>query len=182
MSPNKTLLLAGLAAVALAGCASHKPPPPAPYAPPPPPPPAAGGNAVPGGYVGSDDSSTPSASDALIRDFINRAGSDRVYFDYDHSDLRQEARTVLNAQAAWLNGHPRVNARVEGNADERGTREYNFALGERRAAAVRDYLAQQGVPAQRLTTISYGKERPVDTSGSEDGMAKNRNGHTALTQ
>ena len=88
---------------------------------------------------------------------------------------------MLDAQAQWLAAHPRVNLRVEGNADERGTREYNLGLSQRRADAVRSYLAQHGVSPARLTTIGYGKERPVDTSGTEDGMAKNRNAHSALT-
>ena len=121
------------------------------------------------------------ASAAMQAEFAGRAGSDRVYFDYDRTEVKPEAARVLDAQAQWLQGHPNVSLRVEGNADERGTREYNLGLSQRRADAVKDYLAQRGVIASRINTIGYGKERPVDTSGSEDGMAKNRNAHSALT-
>jgi peptidoglycan-associated lipoprotein len=88
---------------------------------------------------------------------------------------------VLDRQAQWLQRYPQVAIRVEGNADERGTREYNFALAARRAEAVKTYLASHGVSAGRITTISYGKERPLDDSGTEAAMAKNRNAHTAIT-
>jgi peptidoglycan-associated lipoprotein len=105
---------------------------------------------------------------------------DRVFFDYDQYTVRNDARAVLDAQAAWLQKWPQVTIRVEGNADERGTREYNFALAGRRASAVRQYLSERGVNPARMETISYGKERPLDTSGSEAGMARNRNAHTTI--
>ena len=108
------------------------------------------------------------------------ADKDRVFFDYDQYTIRGDARPVLDAQAAWLARYPRVTIRVEGNADERGTREYNQALAGRRASATREYLAEHGVNPARMETISYGKERPIDTSGSETGMARNRNAHTAV--
>ena len=114
------------------------------------------------------------------QDFVINAG-DRVYFDYDQYTVRPDGRGVLDKQAAWLQRYPRVQVRIEGNADERGTREYNFALAARRAEAVKAYLEAHGVGGGRVTTISYGKERPLDDSGSEDGMARNRNGHTAVT-
>ena len=171
----RPLMLAGAAAAALAACA-HKPPPPADTGmggpPPPPPPPAASGMA-------SDDSALPPPA-GMQEEFASRAGGDRVYFEYDQSTIKPEAQAVLDGQAGWLRAHPGVNARVEGAADERGTREYNLALGERRADAVRDYLSGKGIAAARLTTVSYGKERPIDTSGTEEGMAKNRNAHTQL--
>lgn len=114
------------------------------------------------------------------QDFVIAAG-DRVYFDYDQYTVRPDGRGVLDKQAAWLQRYPQVQVRIEGNADERGTREYNFALAARRAEAVKAYLEAHGVSGGRITTISYGKERPLDDSGTEDGMAKNRNGHTAIT-
>ncbi|NEX91647.1 peptidoglycan-associated lipoprotein Pal [Caulobacter sp. 17J65-9] len=114
------------------------------------------------------------------QDFVINAG-DRVYFDFDQYSVRDEARGVLDAQAAWLARYPGVTVRIEGNADERGTREYNMALGARRANAVRDYLVSRGVSASRIETISYGKERPIDPGSNEDAWARNRNAHTAIT-
>ena len=172
------LALAGAAAATIAACA-HKPPPPLPEtAPPPPPPPAAPGAYQPAAPVGAG--AYGSARPGSEQDFVQSAG-DRVYFAYDQYTLTPEASAVLDSQAQWLGRYPAVTVRVEGNADERGTREYNFALAGRRAQAVKDYLTQHGVSAGRLTTISYGKERPIDTSGSEEGLAKNRNAHTAIT-
>ena len=172
------LALAGAAAVAMAAC-SHKPPPstaPAGFGPGGPPPPAPAYRPPGGVGAGSYGSARPGSE----QDFVQSAG-DRVYFAYDQYTLTPEARAVLDSQAQWLQRYPAVSVRVEGNADERGTREYNFALAGRRADAVKTYLAQRGVDAGRLTTISYGKERPLDTSGSEEGLAKNRNAHTAIT-
>jgi peptidoglycan-associated lipoprotein len=101
---------------------------------------------------------------------------DRVMFGLDSYDLRPEARGVLEKQAAWLEQNPGVTVTIEGHADERGTREYNLALGEKRANAVRDYLVALGVNANRIRTISFGKERPVDPRSAEDAWAKNRRG------
>ncbi len=95
------------------------------------------------------------------QDFVVNVG-DRVYFDTDHSDIRADAQGVLAAQAAWLVRYPAVMIRIEGNADEPGTREYNFALGARRAQAVSDFLVSKGVLPSRISTISYGKENPID--------------------
>lgn len=114
------------------------------------------------------------------QDFVVNVG-DRVYFDTDQYNVRDDARPVLDAQAAWLNRYPAVRIRIEGNADERGTREYNLALGGRRAESLRSYLVSRGVAPSRIETISYGKERPIDLGTGEDAWAKNRNGHTALT-
>src|SRR5690606_21219876 len=105
---------------------------------------------------------------------------DRVYFDFDSYSIRADAMPRLDAQAAWLLRYPQVQVRIEGNADERGTREYNFALGARRAEAVRTYLIQRGVPASRIDTISYGKERPIAEGSNEEAWARNRNAHTAI--
>ncbi|HTN41868.1 MAG TPA: peptidoglycan-associated lipoprotein Pal [Asticcacaulis sp.] len=114
------------------------------------------------------------------QDFVVNVG-DRVYFDTDSSDIRSDAQGILAAQAAWLVRYPQVNIRIEGNADERGTREYNFALGARRAQAVSDFLAGKGVAGGRISTISYGKESPIDNGSGEDAWNKNRNAHTSLT-
>ncbi|MBL4789558.1 MAG: OmpA family protein [Kordiimonadaceae bacterium] len=89
------------------------------------------------------------------------AGADRVFFEYDSSDLTDRGRRVLGKQAEWMMHYTRVRATIEGHCDERGTREYNLALGARRASAVKNYLIALGVPASRLKTISYGKERPA---------------------
>jgi len=89
------------------------------------------------------------------------AGADRVFFAYDSSDLTDEGRAMLGKQYQWMMHYPRVRVVVEGHCDERGTREYNLALGDRRATAVKNYLVALGVPASRLRTISYGKERPA---------------------
>ena len=113
------------------------------------------------------------------QDFVVNVG-DRIYFDLDSYSVRPEAQPRLDAQAAWLSRYPQVTIRIEGNADERGTREYNLALGARRAEAVRTYLVQRGVPAGRIDTISFGKERPIAEGSSEAAWAQNRNAHTAI--
>jgi peptidoglycan-associated lipoprotein len=115
-----------------------------------------------------------------VQDFVVNVG-DRVYFDFDSYSVRADAAPVLGAQAAWLARYPAVMIRIEGNADERGTREYNLALGARRANAVRDFLVARGVAPNRIETISYGKERPIDGGTGEDAWAKNRNAGTAIT-
>jgi peptidoglycan-associated lipoprotein len=116
-----------------------------------------------------------------VQDFVINVG-DFVYFDLDSYDVRSDAMPVLDAQAAWLRQYPNVKVRIEGNCDERGTREYNLALGARRANAVRDYLASRGVASSRITTLSWGKERPVDPGSNEDAWARNRNGHTVIIE
>lgn len=107
-------------------------------------------------------------------------GEGRIFFAYNQYDLNADARTALSQQAQWLNLYPNVVAVIEGNADERGTREYNLALGARRAESVKSYLVSQGVAPNRLTTVSYGKERPIDGRSSEAGWQRNRNAHTNL--
>lgn len=101
---------------------------------------------------------------------------DRVLFALDSYDLRAEARQTLEKQAAWLEQNPSVTVTVEGHADERGTREYNLALGEKRANSMRDYLIALGVNPNRIKTISFGKERPVDPRSTDDAWSKNRRG------
>ncbi len=101
---------------------------------------------------------------------------DRVFFEYDSSEITAEARATLSKQASWLMHYPRVRISVEGHCDERGTREYNLALGERRATAVKNYLIALGVPASRMSTISYGKERPAVVGNGESTWSQNRRG------
>lgn len=104
------------------------------------------------------------------------AGSDRVFFSYDSDVLTDDARMVLQKQAEWLLHYSDVSVAIEGHCDERGTRDYNLALGERRAMAVKNYLMALNVPAHRLSTISYGKERPVAVGAGEGVWSKNRRG------
>ena len=99
---------------------------------------------------------------------------DRVFYDFDSSDLRPEARTTVEALAVWMSNYPAAILALEGHADERGTREYNLALGERRANAVRDYLVALGIAPNRLSTISYGKERPAVLGSTDEAWAQNR--------
>jgi peptidoglycan-associated lipoprotein len=106
---------------------------------------------------------------------------DTVHFDYDRSDLHDSDRTILQRQAAWLQKYPSVRVQVQGNCDERGTREYNLALGARRANAVKDYLVSLGVAPARIDTISYGKERPLCTASTEGCWARNRRATTVIT-
>jgi peptidoglycan-associated lipoprotein len=125
----------------------------------------------------------PSASTSVtpgsVADFRQNVG-DRVYFDTDMSSIREDGRTTLARQAEWLKKYPNYPITIEGKCDERGTREYNLALGERRANAARQYLVAQGVPAQRIKTISYGKERPEVVGSDEGSWARNRVAITAL--
>ncbi len=101
---------------------------------------------------------------------------DRVFFDFDKSDLSPEARATVEGLAAWMSSYPATTIGIEGHADERGTREYNLALGERRASSVNDYLVALGVAPNRLSTISYGKERPAVLGSNEESWAQNRRG------
>jgi peptidoglycan-associated lipoprotein len=163
--------LALVAAIGLtAACAKKEPPqlPPAPQDTPPPvvetppPPPPSG--------------PTPGSKE----DFLAQAGSDRVLFALDAYDLDDQDKATLDAQALWLAKYPNVNATIEGHCDERGTREYNLALGDRRANAAKNYLVGKGVAAARLTTISYGKERPQVEGSDESAWAQNRRAVTVV--
>ena len=113
------------------------------------------------------------------QDLVVNVG-DRIFFDFDKFELRSEARRTLARQADWLSTNPDVTVTVEGHTDERGTREYNIALGERRAVAVKNFLIEQGVSASRITTISFGKERPVAVGSSEVSWSQNRRGVTTI--
>jgi peptidoglycan-associated lipoprotein len=122
---------------------------------------------------------TTTVTPGSIADFKQNIG-DRVYFDTDMSNIREDGRATLAKQAEWLKKYTNYPILIEGKCDERGTREYNLALGERRANAVRQYLVAQGVPADRVKTISYGKERPEVVGSDEGAWARNRVGITAL--
>jgi|SRR5579863_6578846 len=113
------------------------------------------------------------------QDLAATAG-DRVFFAYDQSDISGEGQQILQRQAEWLKRYPQVTVTIEGHCDERGTREYNLALGERRAAAVKNVLVALGIPSARIQTISYGKERPIVVGSSEEGYAQNRVGITTV--
>ena len=115
------------------------------------------------------------------QDFVVNVG-DRVFFDTDSSDLSDQARATLDKQAQWLNMYNRYSFTIEGHADERGTREYNLALGARRAETVREYLVSRGIAASRMRTISYGKERPVATCDDISCWSQNRRAVTVLDQ
>ena len=115
------------------------------------------------------------------QDFVVNVG-DRVFFDTNSSELSEQARATLDKQAQWLANYNRYAVTLEGHADERGTREYNIALGARRAETVRQYLASRGIPAQRMRTISYGKERPVAVCNDISCWSQNRRVVTVLDQ
>ncbi len=170
---NKTILM-GMTAVALSlgACAKRTPPPEvvpeAPVAPP------------------TDPNSTDPNSlevvelPALQADLVAKAGSDTVYFGTDEFALDEASKATLAAQARWLIANSNVRASIEGHADERGTREYNQALGERRANSTRDFLVSQGVPAAQLQVTSWGKERPIATGSNEEAWAQNRRAATVI--
>jgi peptidoglycan-associated lipoprotein len=115
-------------------------------------------------------------------DLVAKAGSDTVYFGTDKSDLDTASRATLAAQARWMLANPSVKGSIEGHADERGTREYNLALGERRANSAKNFLIANGVPAGRLTVISWGKERPAATGADESAWAQNRRAVTVVVR
>ncbi|MFC0284188.1 peptidoglycan-associated lipoprotein Pal [Camelimonas abortus] len=129
----------------------------------------AGGAGGAGAGYGMAGAATPGSP----QDFVVNVG-DRVFFEVDSSALTPQATATLDRQAAWLSRYPRYTFVVEGHADERGTREYNYSLGARRAQAVRDYLASRGVAASRMRTISYGKERPVAVCNDISCWSQNR--------
>jgi len=111
---------------------------------------------------------------------LEASAGDRVFFAFDRSDITPEAQETLARQADWLRRYPNVTVTIEGHCDERGTREYNLALGERRAQAVKNVLVAMGIPASRISTISYGKERPAVVGSSEEAYAQNRRAVTTV--
>jgi peptidoglycan-associated lipoprotein len=159
-------MLARLTALAgvlllLVACSSTPEPPP-------------GGPASPGGMGGA-----PGFGPGSQQDLAATAG-DRIFFSFDSAEISPEAQRILQRQAEWLRRYPNVGVTIEGHCDERGTREYNLALGERRAQAAKGVLVALGVPASRLSTISYGKERPAVPGSSEDAYAQNRRAQTMV--
>jgi len=163
------------AALSLSACAHH----PKPTYPTAAPPPAARPAPPPAATPSRPEPVTQNALPGSERDFVINVG-DRVYFDFDRYDVRSDAAPLLDAQSGWLKRYPAVQVRIEGNCDERGTREYNLALGARRANAVREYLVSHGVEAGRITTVSYGKEKPIDNGSGDVADQHNRNAHTAI--
>ncbi len=155
LSIRRSLALAMLAAALFAGgCANQQ-------------------KALEGGAMAG--AATPGSS----QDFQVNVG-DRVFFETDSATIRGDQRPVLERQARWMGQHQAVQAMVEGHADERGTREYNLALGQRRANAARDVLVANGVSGGRVSTISYGKDRPTALGSSEDAWAQNRRAVTVV--
>ena len=174
MSKTRLTLIVATAALAIAGCAKKAPETLPPVA----------GPVDSGADSGAVDSGNVGGAPlpGSRADFMQNVPSDRVFFDTDDYSVDGEDRSTLDAQARWLLANGNVSVTIEGHADERGTREYNLALGERRANAVKNYLSSRGVPATRLTTISWGKERPVAQGSSEDAWAQNRRSVTVVPQ
>ena len=140
--------------------------------------------------VGANDTMTPGALDGSYQDMggpipgtqqdlVVNIG-DRVFFGYDRIDLTPEAQNLLKMQADWMARYPNVNVVIEGHADERGTREYNLALGERRANSVKNYLTAMGVSPARIRTVSYGKEQPAVLGSTPEAWTQNRRGVTVV--
>ena len=161
------IISAMAAALLLAACASDEA--------------ATTGNANAGGGTTNNGITQGAVTPGSVEDFQQNVG-DRVFFDTDRYDLSAEAQSQLQKQAAWLKQYPAVTVTIEGHCDERGTREYNLALGERRANAVANYMTALGVDAGRLSVISYGKERPQCTESNEACWAQNRRGVTSVNK
>ena len=175
MTKLSTTLLAAAALVAVAGCAKKRPAelPPAPGAAP-----SDSGRGAYDANAGGAGAVTPGSA----ADFKRSVQSDTVHFAVDQYDIDAESRAILDAQAAWLARYPNVRVTIEGHCDERGTREYNLALGERRANAAKNYLAERGVSAGRMSVISYGKERPIALGSDDASYAQNRRAVTVVLQ
>ena len=129
--------------------------------------------------LGADGAMASAATPGSQQDFVVNVG-DRVFFETDSTELTPQSRATLDKQAQWLTNYANYNFTIEGHADERGTREYNIALGARRARTARDYLISRGVQANRMRTISYGKERPVAVCNDISCWSQNRRAVTVL--
>ncbi len=158
----KTKLVGALAIAALLGACSS------------PPPPATGASTGTGATV-----ATSGPAPGSQEDLVAKAG-DRVFYDTARSSLSSDAQGTLDRQASFLSTYPQDNVQVAGNCDERGTEEYNIALGQRRANAARDYLVAKGVAGSRIETISYGKDRPTAPGSDESAWQQNRNAITTV--
>jgi peptidoglycan-associated lipoprotein len=156
-----TKLVGALAAVALLSACANKPPAP----------PASTGT----GAAAVTSGPAPGSEEDLVANV-----GDRVFYAFDKSVLTPEDQATLDRQAAWLGKYPNVQVLIAGNCDDRGTEEYNLALGQRRANAARDYLVARGVSAERIQTISYGKDRPTALGDNEQAWAQNRNAITSV--
>ena len=165
---GRVIVLAA-AALLLAACSGSPEPPPG----------GPGGMGEPGSLGGPGGINRSELGPGSQHDLAATVG-DRVFFAYDQSDISPEAQQILQRQAAWLKQYPHVGVTIEGHTDERGTREYNLSLGERRAQAVKNVLIALGIPAARLTTISYGKERPEVPHSDERSFAQNRRAVTVV--
>ncbi len=165
MKMNSILKLAVVASAALmmSACASKK-----------------GPDVVATGDTGSSAGTRGSATPGSQEDLEQNAGH-RVFFAYDQYTLTPQAQATLSRQAAWMKQYPNVRVLMAGNCDERGTREYNLALGARRSEAARAYLVSLGVDGSRIQTVSYGKERPIDPRSTEEAWSVNRNATTTIS-
>ena len=172
MASTTTKLILMAALVATAGCAKKRPAelPPAPQ----------------GSQTDPNAGQTGPATGAVVpgsqEDFLRSVTSNTVLFGTDIYDIDSEARAILDSQVTWLQRYPNVRISIEGHCDERGTREYNLALGDRRANAAKNYLAARGIAAGRITTISYGKERPSALGSDDASYAQNRRAVTVTLQ
>jgi peptidoglycan-associated lipoprotein len=180
---NRTRISIAAAAVMLvlaSGCAKK-----APRNLPPPPLGSAGQEApAPNGGPGGADSGMVDRTglSGARADFLRSVPFDRIFFGTDDYSIDDQDRHTLDAQAAWLAAHPSISVTIEGHCDERGTREYNLALGDRRANAAKNYLAEKGVSPSRMTVISWGKEKPVALGSTEEAWAQNRRAVTVVPQ
>ena len=163
------LMLMAVSLVAVAGCTKKQKPEDLP------PPPV--------GAEGNTGATTPAGpTPGSQADFVANITADRIYFDTDKSDIDAEDQATLSSQAEWLKRYPAVRVTIEGHADERGTRDYNIALGARRANAAKNALAGMGIDAGRISTVSYGKERPEALGSTEADWARNRRAVTVTVQ
>src|ERR1044071_5901422 len=133
-----------------------------------------------GAALGAPGSIGRSALGTGLQQDLAATAGDRVFFDYDRSEITPEGRLILERQAQWLKRYPNVTVTIEGHTDERGTREYNISLGQRRAETVKNVLIALGIPASRISTISYGKERPEVPHSDEQSYAQNRRAVTVV--
>jgi peptidoglycan-associated lipoprotein len=164
------MMIAAIALIALAGCAKKdRELPPAPIG---------SANPTASGAVNTNPGPAPGSQE----DFVASVAADRIFFDTDKFNVDGEDQATLASQAKWLARYPNIRITIEGHCDERGTRDYNIALGERRANATKNALAALGVAPARMTTISYGKERPDATGSDEASWAKNRRAVTVTVR
>ncbi|THD35565.1 MAG: peptidoglycan-associated lipoprotein Pal [Sphingomonas sp.] len=173
MAHTRTKLILLAALFATAGCA-HKRPKILP--------PSAGDAPVTDNSGANGGDSNGVVVPGSAQDFQRSVMSDTIHFALDMSDIDATSRSILDSQVAWLTKWPNRRITIEGHADERGTREYNLALGDRRANAAKNYLAAKGIDPSRITTISYGKERPIALGSDEASWAQNRRAVTIVLQ